>query len=49
MSEKKNGRKRCWIIVIFDVTGLLPTDQTIGYITMALPEFVRKRLMLTVK
>ena len=36
MSEKKNGRKRCWIIVIFDVTGLLPTDQTIGYITMAL-------------
>ena len=38
-------------IVLFDLIGLLPTNQIIAYITMAygISEFVRTRSVLTVK
>ena len=49
--EKKKHEKDVVGIVLFDLIGLLPTNQIIAYITMAygISEFVRTRLVLTVK
>ena len=47
---KKETREKDVVgIVAFDLIGLLSTNHIIVHITMALPEFVRKRSMLTVE
>ena len=49
--KKKKHEKDVVGIVLFDLIGLLPTNQIIAYITMAygISEFVRNRSVLTVK
>ena len=47
--EKTHKKDVVGIIVTFDLIGLLRTNNIIAYNYNGIPEFVRKRSMLTVK